>query len=100
MVAAQGEAGVDWETVGAVALIAGAAYALSEYEGGGGGSSPPTYSNPALCTFTHNFKQYTIANPNYGACPLYHTYEEPPTCVTALIQSRDVLSVRLVGIHV
>ena len=84
----QGEAGVDWETVGAVALIAGAAYALSEYEGGGGSSSPSTYSNPSTCTFTHNFKQYTIANPNYGACPLYHTYQEPLMCYSTYTKPR------------
>jgi hypothetical protein len=83
----QGEAGVDWGTVGALALIAGAAYALSEYEGGDG-YSPSTSSRPSRCTFTHNYKEYTIKNPNYGDCPVFHYYEEPLMCYLASSNSK------------
>lgn len=78
----QGEAGIDWGTVGAVALIAGAAYALSEYEGGGGGGYTPSTSSssPRTCTYSYNYKEYTIKNPNYGDCPIYHSYKEPLMC--------------------
>ncbi len=88
-----GKAGVDWGTVAAGVLIAGAVYAAADAasESGSGSSgyssgnssgySSGNYS-PSKCSYTLNNKTIKIDNPYYswGSCPSSYSYEEPLMC--------------------
>jgi len=75
------EAGVDWGTVAAAVVIAGAAYAIAESSSGSGGSPSSSSNNSVNCSYTYNYTEYTIKNPNgWGECPSYNSYEVPQMC--------------------
>jgi len=58
----------------AIAVLSGIAIAANNLDN--------NYSNRSQnCTYTHNYKSYTIKNPSgFGSCPSYHNYEEPYMC--------------------
>lgn len=88
----QGEAGVDWGIVAGAILIGAAAYAIADSGSSSGGDSYNSSSTNSYCTYSHNYKEYTIENPNYswgGSCPFYHTYEEPEMCSVYRYHSRE-----------
>ena len=87
----QGEEGVDWGLVAGAAIIGAAAYAIADSSGSSGGNSYSAPSSSSTCTYTHNFREYTIENPNIfgGSCPLFHTYEEPEMCSIYAYHTRE-----------
>ena len=88
-----GEEGVDWDLVAGAVIVGAAAYAIadSSSSSGYGGDSYSSSSSSSNCTYTHNYKEYTIKNPNIwgGDRPLFHTYEEPEMCSAYLYHSRE-----------
>ena len=78
----QGEEGVDWGLVAGAVIVGAAAYAIADSASSSGGSSSGS-SSPSTCTYSYNYKEYTIDNPNKlwgGSCPSYHIYDEPEMC--------------------
>jgi hypothetical protein len=87
-----GEEGVDWGLVAGAAIVGAAAYAIADSSSSSGyGGDSYSSSSSSNCTYTHNFKEYTIKNPNIwaGDCPLFNTYEEPEMCSAYLYHSRE-----------
>ena len=75
------QAGADWGTIGALALIGGLIYAAAE-SGYGGGSPSSGNSSPVKCSYNINNKTITVDNPNYawGSCPSSYSYKKPLMC--------------------
>lgn len=72
----QSEAGVDWDTVGAAVLIAGAIYVAAELAEDSGGYSGGDYRYS--CTYEVNGVEIT-RDAQFGSCPDIY-YQEPLMC--------------------
>lgn len=76
--ATKNEAGVDWGTVGAVVLVAGAVALAAEGGGGGGGNDYSSNDYQSKCKYMVNGTEIS-RDSSYGSCPQI-VYQEPLMC--------------------